>query len=268
MKKLGQMESLFFAYVQMRRMKIVRTGDLVKGLRWTSVQEEKLLSRLKRARLIARVRRGVYLVPARLPLGGTWSPSETLAINTLMAEVGGTYQICGPNAFNRYGLSEQIPNRLYTYNNRLSGMRRIGIVALTLIKVADSRLGDTESVDSPEDGKLVYSSRVRTLVDAVYDWSRFRMLPAAYDWIREELRRKRVAPANLIACALKYGDTSTIRRLGLFLQNAGVDVKLLARLRRRLKPTSAFIPWIPGRAKRGTTIRTWGVVDNSKATTA
>lgn len=156
-----------------------------------------------------------------------------------------------------------MPNRFYTYNNRISGIRKIGVVALTLIKVADARLGDTESTGPPEDGGLVYSSRVRTLVDAVYDWSQFRSLPIAYDWIREDLRRKRVAHAELIGCTLKYGDTSTTRRIGVLLEDAGVDERLLARLRRRLKPTTAFIPWIPGRPKRGTCLRKWGIVMNA-----
>ena len=139
---------------------------------------------MARGGLIARVRPGLYLVPAQLPLGGAWSPDEILALNTLMEDRQGRYQICGPNAFNRYGFDEQIPTRVYAYNNRISGERSIGAVALTLIKVADGRLGDTEEVRTRKAGPAVYSSRVRTLVDAVYDWSRFNSLPRAYDWIR------------------------------------------------------------------------------------
>ena len=62
----------------------------------------------------------------------------------------------------------------------LSGDRRIGQVALTLIKVADDRLGNTEEVQTAEEFTAIYSSRVRTLVDAVYDWTRFNSLPRAY----------------------------------------------------------------------------------------
>jgi hypothetical protein len=59
-------------------------------------------------------------------------------------------------------------------------------VELTLIKVSDERLGDAET-DTTSDGETaVYASRVRTLVDAVYDWSRFNSLPRGYDWIRGE----------------------------------------------------------------------------------
>ncbi len=134
------------AYLQMRGASTVRTGDLTGPLGLTPEQERKLLSRMAGGGLIARVRRGLYLVPSRLPLGGSWSPDAALALATLLEDKQGQYQICGPNAFSRYGFDSQVPTRVYAYNNRLSGDRRIGAVELTLIKVADGRLGDTEQV--------------------------------------------------------------------------------------------------------------------------
>src|SRR5512145_2982741 len=100
-KQLGDLETQFFAYVQMRKLSIVRSGDLTSSLlRLAPDQERKLLSRLSRGGLIARVRQGLYLVPPQLPLGGAWTPSEALALNALMGDQNGQYQICGPNAFN------------------------------------------------------------------------------------------------------------------------------------------------------------------------
>jgi predicted transcriptional regulator of viral defense system len=264
-KGLGQAETRLFAYVQMRGLKTIRAGDLTKPLGLSAVQERKLVSRLAKAGLIARVWRGLYLVPARLPLGGTWSPDENLALNTLMKEQNGSYQICGPNAFNRYGLDEQVPTRVYAYNNQLSGDRRIGSVTLTLIRVAEDRLGDTEQVDTAEGETAVYSSRVRTLLDAVYDWSRFNTLPRAYDWIRKELKAKRVTSAELVAVTLKYGDIGTIRRMGALLEREGVASPLLKKLEKALPKTSSLIPWIPTKPKRGTVNRRWGVVINEQS---
>jgi len=264
-KGLGQAETSLFAYAQMRGLQTIRAGELTKPLELSPVQERKLLSRLAKAGLIARVWRGLYLVPTRLPLGGAWSPDEILALNTLMQEQEGNYQICGPNAFNRYGFDEQVPTRVYAYNNRLSGDRRIGSVALTLIQVADDRLGNTEQVDTAEGQTAVYSSRVRTLLDAVYDWSRFNTLPRAYNWIRKELKAKRVTPAELVAVTLKYGDIGTIRRMGALLEREGVPSPLLKKLEKALPKTSSLIPWIPTKPKRGTVNRRWGVVINEQS---
>ncbi len=260
--KLGRYEALLLSYLQLRKARTVRTGEARGFLRLTPKQEGELLSRLSRAGLIARVRRGLYLTPPNLPLGLRWGPTEAEAINALMDDCGGRYQICGANAFNRYGFDDQIPNRLYAYNNRISGDRKIGIVDMTLIKVADERLGATETITTPEGPTLVYSSRARALVDAVYDWSRFDGIPRGYRWIREELAAKRVKPAELVQLTLRYGDTGTIRRMGLLLERAGVRGPLLTKLQQALQPSTSLIPWFPSRPKRGTVNRRWGVLDN------
>jgi predicted transcriptional regulator of viral defense system len=265
-RNIGRLEAQLLAYAQMHAWTTVRTGDLRKPMRLSADQERKLFSRLARAGMIARVWRGLYLVPPRLPLGGKWSPVEGLALETLMAARGGRYQICGLNAFNRYGFDEQMPNRVYAYNNRLFGERKIGSLQLTLIKVADARLGATTEAASTEGGPpAIYSSRARSLVDSVYDWSRFGSLPRGYRWIRSELGEKRVKAADLVELTLRYGDRGTIRRIGALLEREGVAEPLLRRLDRALPPTSSPIPWIPRRAKRGPVARRWGVVWNGEA---
>jgi len=262
---LGETERLLFAYVQMRGQATLRAGELAKPLRLTRPQERNLLSRLSKAGWIARVRRGLYLVPNKLPLGGKWSPDETLALNTLMEDRGGRYQICGPNAFNRYGFDEQVPTRVYAYNNRVSGERSIGSIRLALIKVNDRRLGGTEEVKTSEGFMAVYASRTRALVDAVYDWARFNSLPRGFGWVRRELERKRVRPGELVDMTLRYGDIGTMRRVGVFLEREGVDERLLRKLEKKLPKSTGLIPWIPTLPKRGSINRRWGVVVNGKA---
>lgn len=263
-RRLGNLERQLLAYAQFRKVCKLRTGDLLTPLGITAKQERELFSRLARAGLIAQVRRGLYLVPRELPLGGAWTPDEALALNTLMGDRDGRYQICGPNAFNRYGFSEQLPNRVYAYNNRLSGDRTIGAVALTLIKVADGRLGDTEESRTREGQVAVYSSRARTLIDAVYDWSRFDGLPRGFGWIVDELAARRVSATALVTTTLRYGDVGTIRRVGTLLEKAGVRTKLLRKLENSLPDSTSTIAWIPTLPKRGTLNKRWGVIVNGE----
>lgn len=264
-RRLGNLERLLFAYAQMRSLRELRTGDLTGPLGITPKQERELLSRLARSGLIAKVRRGLYLVPSRLPLGTRWTPDEALALNALMANGRGRYQICGPNAFNRYGFDNQVPIRVYAYNNRISGERTIGAVALTLIKVADSRLGDTDEERTTEGEVAIYSSRVRTLLDAVYDWSRFNSLPRGYAWIADDLAAGRVSAAGLVRVTLRYGDFSTIRRMGVLLEREGIGDGLLRKLERAFGRPTNVILWIPGRPRMGTINRRWGVLLNDRA---
>ena len=261
-KGLGLLETKVLAYAQMRRLGEVRSGDLAKPLGFTPLQEARVLTRLARSGMIVRVRPGLYLVPPRLPLGGRWSPDEFQALNALMADRGAQYQICGPNAFARYGFDDQVPTRLYVYNNGLSGQRRIGSVSLTLIEVADDRLGSVERVKMPDGQVAVYSSRVRTLVDAVYDWSRFGSLPRAYDWICNDVLARKVTPEELVRTATRFGNQGTLRRLGLLLEREGVSKPLLCRIERGLRTSKGLIPWIPTNPRRGPINSRWGVIVN------
>ena len=261
---LGRIESQLFAYVQMRRLQTVRTGELVRALGITPQQERELFSRLARRSLIARVRRGLYLVPPRLPPGGKWSPSEFLALTTLIEDRGGQYQICGPSAFYRYGWDNQIPNRLSAYNNRITGERKIGSLTMILIQLTDVRLGETEVVKTPDGIDAVYSSRVRSLVDAVYDWSRFNSLPQGYHWIRTELARDPGIAVEIVRVALRYANVGTLRRLGKLLALEGVRDSILCKLERKLAPSSALIPWVPTLPRRGAVDRRWGVIVNDE----
>jgi predicted transcriptional regulator of viral defense system len=264
---LGQLETRALAYCQSRERPAVAAGDLVRALLWTPEQERKVLSQLARKGLIARVRRGLYLVPSRLPVGGRWNPGEALALTTLMEDRDGAYQISGPNTFQRYGWTEQVPNRVYAYNNRISGDRQIGPVSLTLIKVSDDRLGGTDVVRTPDGLDVVYASKARSLVDAVYDWSRFDTLPRAYDWIEREITSDDGFPAELVHVTIRYGNRGTLRRIGATLERLEVQEPLLRRIERALRPSSSFIPMVPTAAKRGKpgqrkTSKRWGVVFN------
>ena len=263
-KTLGPLETRLMAYAQMRRLRVIRLGELAKPLGFSDRQERNVLSRLAVAGMIVRVRRGLYLIPPRLPLGGIWCPSDILALNVLMEDKQGSYQICGQNAFNRYGFDEQVPTRLYAYNNCLSGERTIGAVAMNLIKVSNDRLGSTESFKTEEGQTAVYSSRVRTLVDAVYDWSRFSSLPRGYEWIRRELIAQKVSAADLVRAAIRYGNQRTLRRIGVLLEQEGVEEALLLRIEKKVKSSTGLIPWIPVNARSGKTSRRWGVILNEQ----
>ena len=263
--RLGRQEMQFLAYAQLRRLRTIRAGEMAAPLRLTRAQERELFRRLIRGRLIARVRPGLYLVPPTLPLAGSWTPNEALALRTLLADRRGRYQVCGPGAFIRYGFDNQVPSRIAVYNNRISGVRTIGAAQLILIKVSDRRLGDTESVRTADGPPLVYSSRARTLLDAVYDGIRFGTFPRAFRWIRAEISAGRVSPSELVRVTLRYGDVGTIRRIGAFLSREGIKAAPLKRLERSLKTSKGLIPWNPLRPKRGKGDRRWGVVWNDEA---
>ncbi|MCK5156449.1 MAG: type IV toxin-antitoxin system AbiEi family antitoxin domain-containing protein [Spirochaetales bacterium] len=260
-KELGKVATRFFAYVQLRKMETIEIGDLTEVLGLTAVQEQKLLYRLSRAGWIVRLRRGLYLVPSRIQ-AGQWSPGIYLSLQKLMEDCNGQYQICGPSAFNYYSFSQQIPNTTYVYNNRLSGERTIGSLEFVFIKVADSRLGSVNTFITPDGANAIYSSKARTLMDAVYDWSRFNSLPRAYEWVRGVARNDTTLCKELVECCLLFGNQATIRRVGYLLDQVEIPVKELEKLRVSLKSVKSVIPWRPDKKAKGKVNRSWGVIVN------
>ena len=260
--ELGELSSRFFAYVQLKQMDTVRTGELSSVLGITESQERSLFHRLANSGWIVRLKRGVYLVPPRIPAGGKYSPGIALILQKLMQEQNGMYQICGPTAFNFYGFDNQIPNVVYVYNNRISGSRTIGSLEFQLTKITDRRLGAIKTVQAQNGGEIIYSSRVRTLMDAVYDWSRFNSLPRGYVWIRQEINQDPRLVSKLVEATNRYGNQATVRRIGYLLDTLSQPLEIIKRLQRQLSDSRSLIPWIPVKPARGKANRKWGVIVN------
>jgi predicted transcriptional regulator of viral defense system len=262
--ELGSLEMRCLAWAQRREKRTLETGDFVNALGLSVEQERKVLSRLAKKGMVARVRPGLYLTPDRLIAGGRWSPGENLALETLIRDRGGRYQISGPNAFYRYGWTEQIPNRIYAYNNQISGERTIGTSEFTLIKVGDDRLGGIETVRDSYGIDVVYASKPRAIVDAIVDWTRFDGLPRALTWLRGELKKDDSFAVEIVDTAIRYANQGAIRRIGYALELEDAPRRLIDRLETAIHPSSSFIPWNPRRAKRGKVSKRWGIVDNDR----
>jgi predicted transcriptional regulator of viral defense system len=259
--RLGSLSSRFFAYIQLKKLEIVRTGEIAPILGLTRSQESDLFRRLSDSGWIVRLKRGVYLVPPRIPAGGKYSPGVPLILQKLMEEDKGEYQICGPTAFNFYGFDEQIPNITYLYNNRISGKRSIGNLAFQLIKVANKRLGAVNAVHT-QDTEIIYSSKARTLMDAVYEWPRFNSLPRGYDWIKQEIKNDPKIASDLTEVTANYGNIATIRRIGYLVDTIVPKSRTINKLQRQLTASSSLIPWVPGRPAKGGINRKWGIIVN------
>lgn len=259
---LGRLASSFFAFMQMRRQELVKTGEVAPGLGLSRIQERDLFRRLTRSGWILRLQRGLYLAPRVLPAGGRWNPSESVVLPAFMKAIQGRYQISGPTAFNRYGFDNQVSNSVFIYNNRLSGSRQIGSTRYIFIRVKDTRLGAVEKTKTPDGEELYYSSRVRTLVDVIYDWSRFNGIPRGFAWIRQEMEKGSVSAQDLARTAVCFGNQSTLRRLGWVLERAEASPRALKTIKKALSQSKFPIALVPFKPRKGPIAKAWGVIDN------
>ena len=261
--ELGNLAANVLAYAQLKGKELVRSGELAPVLGITTPQERDLLRRLSRRGWIVRLQRGLYLVPPRIPAGGKYSPGIGLILEKLMDELKGRYQLGGPTAFNYYGFDDQIPNITYVYNNRISGSRRIGKLGFQFIKTGDGRLGAVKRVSTRGSTEIIYASKSRTLMDSVYDWSRFNSLPRGYDWIQKEINKDPQLASELAKVTAEYGNQATIRRIGYLLERILDTTEYEGRLQGKLRSTKSLIPWVPSKPAKGAANRKWGVIVNA-----
>ncbi len=262
--ELGSLEMQLLAFVQLRKKDILYTGELYPVLGISPKQERELLSRMGRSGLIIRLKRGVYLVPPRMPAGGQWVVGEYYILSKLMPVLESKYQVGGPNAFNFYGYEDQVPNRIYVYNSRIWGERNIGGVEFVFIKTSASRLGATGKFKTPDGVEAIITTRARTLLDAVYDWPRYNTIPRAYSWIASSIEKVPGLTEKLLGATLKYGNKGTTRRIGYLLTLCGIEDAKLVSLKRRLGSSKSLIPWIPGQETKGRINRDWGLIINGR----
>jgi len=261
-ESLGSMGIKFLSWAQNRGKTVVRSGDAQAALKISKMQEAKLFYSLKKSGIITRVMRGLYLVPAVLPPGGKASPSQYVVLDILMRELGAkAYQVTGWVVFNSYGLDTQIPVRTDVYNDKLSGEKKLADQSFRFIKVDNRRLGYTNDFRI-EDVTARFSSLPRAVFDAIYDYERFGSLPAAYRWLKERVKDRKFMSEFLEIC-LKLANVSTLRRVGLTLEEAGCSKEIVSRILKRLKKTSGFIPLDPSRPLRGRTNSKWGIIINA-----
>ena len=260
--KLGKLEMQLLAYAQLQKKEFIFSGEIAAALDITAKQEWNLLNRMATGGLIIRLKRGAYLAPPCLPAGGRWSVSGYFVLSRLMKVLKGRYQISGSSAFNFYDFDDQVPNRMYVYNDRIFGEKEIGGTDFVFIKTDTKRLGSTKNLKTPDGIDAVMVTKTRALVDAVYDWSRYNTLPRAYGWIAETLKKNPSIIEDLIGDTLRYGNKGTVKRIGYLLAQLGVADDRLSKMKHQLGSAKSLIPWIPGQAAKGSGNKEWGVIVN------
>jgi predicted transcriptional regulator of viral defense system len=266
-RRLGELVTQLLAWTQNRDVRVVKAGDLVKQLGFTKRQEESLLYSLGKKQRIAKIRRGLYLVPRNIPLGGKWKPSPLIVVAVLMRELGATaWQLTGGVAFQRHGLSQQMSSRIDVYNDKLSGVKTILGQEFRFIKVNKKRLGNTvEFTVSEREGNYVIQmgSLARTVFDAIYDYDRFGVIEDAYGWLGERINDGAFM-REFTGLVLKLGNIGVQRRVGYLLVQVKGGAKWAKKIQVKLPSSKGLIPLVPSKGRRGKVDMKWGVIVREK----
>jgi predicted transcriptional regulator of viral defense system len=160
-----------------------------------------------------------------------------------------------------------VPNRVYVYNNRISGEKNIGGFDYVFMEISDNRLGASTEFAAPDGEKILIATKARALLDAVYDWSRYNTIPRAYEWITATIKKDTVLLDELTRTSLKYGNKATMRRIGYLLAVSGVSENMLKGFKKKAGSMKSLIKWIPGKPAKGSVNREWGLIVNGAVET-
>jgi predicted transcriptional regulator of viral defense system len=259
---LGRLETSFFSWIQLRKIRIVKNGmfSAVTGI--SLKQERELLNRLAGKSLIVRLQKGIYLVPTRIPPGGKWMPDEYEVIAFYMKAIESSYQIGGFSIFNYYGFENQISNSIFVYNTKISGQKKIGVYNITFIKTDNSRIGNCEIVVTSSGVKAKTTNKARTLFDAVYDYSRYNSIPKAYEWIKESIKNDSDLAEKIIKTTMRYGNQGTIRRIGYILDKCCPGIKKISELETKLSKSKEPVLLVPNASRKGSINKKWRIIVN------
>jgi predicted transcriptional regulator of viral defense system len=248
---------------------VLTSDEVIQALGLTPLQTSKLFSRLASQERIQQLRRGLYIAPGtELPLGKRWTPSPYESLYAYMDWLDANWQITGLAAFNHHGFSTQISQVITVYNDKISETVESGGGRFIFIKRPYDKLGNKLLCPMYGNIEIPFSSKARTIFDAIYDAKRFGTLPSAYTWIKWvlEVEKNNEIIQELIQCCLKYGNKQTIARVGFVLEELNIDASLLAKQLELNKsstliPLVPFIKDIPGERK-GTINQRWNIIEN------
>lgn len=249
----------FFAYTQMQEKDVLHLGELQAAWGISSKQEKSLLSRLVKRKIIIRLKRGIYLVPRKVPPGGMWQPDSLQLISFFMEALKANYYIGGLYAFNYYGLSEQVPAVITIYNDKVSLKKKLGLLSIQLIKIMPDRIDESNTIQLNNNRNVKIASISRTILDAIMDWNKFGTLPIAFEWIKNN---KKAAIQELINTTIKYGNVSSRRRIGYILSRENQFSELIKPLLKSIPITKNWVLLNPQGGSKGMTNKIWRIIDN------
>lgn len=261
--KVSSMEGQLLSWAQMTGTQCADSRQIGEALRFDTVQCRNLLDKMNRRGIIVQLKRGLYLLPQKLPPGGKWQPSADMAIWFFMKYRKAQWQETGATAFNYYGLTEQVANQTVIYNDKVSAKRKFGCLSVVFVKVPASRLGGITELDLPAETEIKrkIGTLARVVLDGIYDYSRFGTLPNAYRWI-EARKTDEAFLKELVSLCLRFGNIASRRRIGWLLERLAVSPTTYRPLLMSLCPSMSYIPADPSVPKRGKTNMRWNVVGN------
>ncbi len=224
-----------------------------------------LASSLVRKGLLHRVAPGKFLVRALRTAGREWSPTAIAAAVAILT--GENYYLGGWWALSFHRLSQQVYGSvLDVFVSRRRRHREVpGTRILFHVLPSDAFTWGIE-VSEIEHQLTSVSDRERTILDALDHPSPYATVRGGLAVVQDVLRNAEFDGERLVDYALRAARPSTRVRLGVLLEDAHTQERLLRKLERGKEVSErTLVSLVPGGARRGQVRSRWSVLDNREA---
>jgi predicted transcriptional regulator of viral defense system len=151
--------------------------------------------------------------------------------------------------YNYYGFTDQLFQVMYILNTSLQKEKAIGNMRFKMIKISQKRMYGLEKIRI-KDAEVIVSDMERTLIDLIYFPEPIGGMKKAFEILKKQIKSRKTDTPKLIKYVLKFPDTSTVKRIGFILGNAGLSSKKLMSLLKVAKKTS-LINLYPSKSRKG-----------------
>jgi len=256
---LGPKETEVIARLAYEKVLLITKEQFDRWFGFDEALRKQVIFRLKKKGILTAIKRGVYFY-SPLESGPAGSNINEFLVPPIFFPKG-NYYVGYSTMYNYYGFSNQLFQVMYLLNTSLQKEKAISNMRFKMIKISQKRMYGLEKIRI-KDAEVIVSDMERTLVDLIYFPEPVGGLKKAFEILKEQIRSRKTDTAKLIRYVLKFPDTSTVKRIGFILENAGLSSKKLMPLLKVAKKTS-LINLYPSRSRKGKINKKWMVIENA-----
>ncbi len=217
---------------------------------------DNILDKLKRKGRLLQIEKGKYFVVPITAPNQLWAPNEFIAAKYWIGEV--PYYIGYFTMYNYWGFTQQVPQKVYVLNTKKSKTRVIADTEYKAVKILKEKYYGIKKINI-EGEEIIISDRERTLVDLVDN------PPGSFNIMRKILiaNINKINSEKFVDYLVKYPVKAVLKRAGYIIENAGMEKKLINRLRNNTGNENTYVVLNrENKSRKGKLSREWGLIIN------
>ncbi len=205
---LSPNQERILSILEYKKIEIIEREELISLIKkYTDVKDIlDLIEKLQQKKRLVSIKRGVYIIVPFSVVDKKWSLDEYRIIDYLLKQ---DYYLGLFNAFNLYGFTEQIPNKLFIFNTKYSFDKEILHYKFKFFKIKKDKLFGIIR------NKYPYSDKERTIID-VLDYPEYL---GGLSEVLDKIKNVGYNKNKLIDYSVKYNSIKIIKLVGMMTKS-------------------------------------------------